>query len=252
MLSSVLEVHMKTYESIPGFRWMLVSAVGASLIFSTLAHSESVSQLYIRGYTVIPAPQQVKLEAEDFRLTAAWRLELAPGVEQNSVAVEALKGGFEERHGFKWADGGDGPAIRLAIQHNSVAVGEAQDRDKEALAEQAFKLQMHKTGIVITANAPPGLFYGVETLVQLAKRTNEGLRLPEAEIVDWPDVQYREIFWDEQFHLDHLDIMKQAIRQAAFFKINAFTLRLNEHFEYASAPALVDPYAMSAPRNCRS
>ena len=149
------------------------------------------------------------------------------------------------RHGFKWADGGSGPAIRLAIQPDSVPVGEAQDKDKEALAEQAYKLQMKKTGITITANAPAGLFYGVETLVQLAKPTAEGLRLPEGEIVDWPDVQYREIFWDEQFHLDHLDVIKQAIRRAAFFKVNAFTLRLNEHFEYASAPALVDPYALS-------
>ena len=52
-------------------------------------------------------------------------------------------------------------------------------------------------------------------------------------------------FWDDQTHLDHLDVLKQAIRRAAYFKINAFTLRLNEHFEHASAPALVDPYALS-------
>ena len=32
-----------------------------------------------------------------------------------------------------------------------------------------------------------------------------------------------------------------AVRRAAFFKISAIALRLNQHFEYASAPALVDP-----------
>src|SRR5438445_6272041 len=69
--------------------------------------------------------------------------------------------------------------------------------------------------------------------------------LPEGEIADWPDVEYREVFWDEQNHLDHLDVLKQAIRRAAYFKVNAFTLRLNEHFEHASALALVDPYALS-------
>ena len=106
------------------------------------------------------------------------------------------------------------------------------------MAEQAYKLQLNRTGITITANAAPGLFYGVETLVQLARPAALGLRFPEGEIVDWPDVQYREIFWDEQFHLDHLDVIKQAIRRAAFFKVNAFTLRLNEHFEYSSTPAL--------------
>ena len=223
----------------------LTLALGASLILTGPARPESVSSLYVRGYTAIPAPQRVKLEGNDFRLTAAWRLELGPGVDPNSAAVEALKEDFEERHGFKWADRGSGPAIHLAVEPSSVPVGEAQDKDKQALAEQAYKLRMNKTGITITANASPGLFYGVETLVQLAKPAGAGLRLPEGEIIDWPDVQYREIFWDEQFHLDHLDVIKQAIRRAAFFKVNAFTLRLNEHFEYASAPALVDPYALS-------
>jgi hexosaminidase len=113
------------------------------------------------------------------------------------------------------------------------------------LAVQAYKLKLAKDGITIIANAPPGLFYGVETLVQLVRLSGENRWLPEAEIVDWPDVQYREIFWDDQTHLEHFDILKDAIRRAAFFKINALSLRLNAHFEYSSAPALVDPYALS-------
>lgn len=223
----------------------LILALGVSLLFPVGTPAESVSALYVRGYTAIPEPQQVKLEDDDFLITSAWRLELVRGVEPSSTAVEALKQGFEERYGFKWAERGSGPAVRLMIQPNSVQPGKAQDTDKDALAEQAYKLQMNKSGITITANAPPGLFYGVETLVQLAKPATGGLSLPAGEIVDWPDVQYREIFWDEQYHLDHLDVIKQAIRRAAFFKVNAFTLRLNEHFEYSSAPALVDPYALS-------
>ena len=223
----------------------LVSAVGAILIVAIQARPDLVSSLYGRGYALIPAPQQVKLEGDDFRLTPAWSLDLGKAVSPDSPAVETLKSGFEGRHGFKLAERGNGAAIHLEIQPNSVPVGEVQDRDKQALAEQAYKLSLSKGGITITANAPAGLFYGVETLVQLARSGSEGWTLPQGEIVDWPDVQYREIFWDEQFHLDQLDVIKQAIRRAAFFKINAFTLRLNEHFQYASAPALVDPYALS-------
>lgn len=214
-------------------------------MFTGRGRSELVSSLYLRGYSVIPAPQQVKLQNGDLLVTSAWRLDPGPGVDPNSPALEALKQGFEERHGFRWAERGNGPAVRLVIRPDSVAVGEAQDKDRQELANQTYRLQMTQTGITITANAAPGLFYGVETLVQLARPAKDGLRLPQGEIVDWPDVQYREIFWDEQFHLDHLDAIKQAIRRAAFFKVNAFTLRLNEHFQYASAPALVDPYALS-------
>ena len=170
---------MKTCRSNCRLQLTLLSAFGASLIFAAQVRPESVSSLYVRGYSAIPAPQQVKLEGDDFRLTAVWRLELGQGVEPNSAAVEALKEDFEERHGFKWADRGSGPAIHLAVEPSSVPVGEAQDKDKQALAEQAYKLRMNKTGITITANASPGLFYGVETLVQLAKPAGAGLRLIE-------------------------------------------------------------------------
>lgn len=39
---------------------------------------------------------------------------------------------------------------------------------------------------------------------------------------------------------------KQIIRQAAYYKINAFALKLEGHFEYKTAPAVVEPYAMSS------
>ena len=138
------------------------------------------------------------------------------------------------------------PAWQLRSRfENSVEIGKAIDPDRAATAEQAYRLQLAPSGIRITANATAGLLYGVETLVQLVKRERGRLFLPEGEIVDWPDVGYREVFWDEQEHLDHFDVLKQAVRRAAFFKANAISLRLNEYFEYAAAPALVAPHAMT-------
>jgi hexosaminidase len=85
----------------------------------------------------------------------------------------------------------------------------------------------------------------VQTLIQLVKPESASLWLPEGEITDWPDVGLREVFWDELEHLDHFDVLQEAVRRAAFFKLNAIALRLNGHFQYGSAPALVDPYALS-------
>jgi len=224
---------------------VLVCVIVAGFTLVVMARPETVSTLYARGYTLIPEPQQVNLGKGDFRISAGWRVEVGPRFAPGDVAVGALKEGLQERYGLVLGEHGSGPAVRLEIRANSVAVGEAQDRDKAALAEQAYKLTLAKDGISIVANAPPGLFYGVETLVQMVKPAGENLWLPEGEIVDWPDVEYREVFWDEQNHLDHLEVLKDAIRSAAFFKINAFALRLNSHFEYSSAAALVDPYALS-------
>ncbi len=203
------------------------------------------SRLFARGYTVIPLPQKVAFKAGDFEIGGGWRLELGQGVKADDVAVESLKEGLETRHGITLETRGRGKAIALEIQPGSVAIGEAADKNKQALEEQAYRLELAGSGIKISANAPTGLFYGVETLVQLVKHAGGKRWLPEASITDWPDLEQRNIYWDDNHHLERMDVLKQALRQAAFYKINGFTIKLNDHFEYKSAPALVNPYALT-------
>ncbi len=228
----------------------LACAIIALSLSATGARAETPSALFTRGYTVMPAPQQVGLKGGDFEFSSGWRMELGAGVKADDVAVESLKDGLSSRGRVMLETEGRGHAqgkvIALAIQPGSVQIGEATDKNKASLEEQAYKLELSSDGIRITANAAPGLLYGVETLVQLVKPEQGKFWLPAGTITDWPDLGYREIFWDEQKHLDRFEVMKQAIRRAAFFKLNALSLRLNEYFEYASAPALVNPYAMSA------
>lgn len=211
------------------------------LALSCSLQGSLVSPLYIRGHAVIPEPQKIELKGSDFTIDDAWRLQ-AP---QGDTTAEILNEQLAERYHLKLAHGSSGKVVELAVRPGAVEAGQATDRNKAALAEQAYLLDLSPEKIRVLANAAPGLFYGVETLVQLIKPDGGKLWLPQGEIVDWPDVGLREVFWDEQEHLDHFDILKEAIRRAAFFKANAFVLRLNGHFEYRSAPALVDPYALA-------
>ncbi|MEO6828761.1 MAG: glycoside hydrolase family 20 zincin-like fold domain-containing protein [Acidobacteriaceae bacterium] len=184
--------------------------------------------------------------SKDFRFGVGWRLKLDSSVPANDVAVETLRQVLQERFDVTLDAGASSSGmISLRIAPGSVQIGTAQDSNRDELEKQAYRIDLKPQSISIIANAPAGLFYGVETLAQLVKPKLGGLWLPEGEIVDWPDVGLREIFWDEQMHLDHFDVLKQAIRRAASFKINALALRLNEYFQYSSAPALVAPYALS-------
>jgi N-acetyl-beta-hexosaminidase len=90
-----------------------------------------------------------------------------------------------------------------------------------------------------------GLFYVVATLVQLVKQAEGKLWLPAATITDWPDLENRFIYWDDKAHLDCFDVLKETIRQAAFCKINGIMIKLNGHFEFKSAPAVVELYALA-------
>ena len=202
----------------------------------------AVGPLAARGYAVVPEPQQVTLTGHDFRLGPDWALQLA-GVPATDVAVVSLREDLDSR--FHVALRGGGKTLRLAIAPGSVEIGKAQDRDRGKLAAQAYRIELSANGIGITANAAPGLFYGVQTLVQLVRRRDGALWLPEGRIADWPDLQLRQMYWDDAHHLDKLDELKRAVRQAAFFKINGFALKLEGHFQYKSAPAIVEPQALS-------
>lgn len=215
------------------------------LLLEGASHAGTMSALFERGYTVLPEPQKVELEGSDWELGTTVRIVSGTGIKPNDNAVQALREELSERYQVGVDTRGTGTSVELSIQPGSVSVGDTMARDKTSSIAQAYRLELHKQRIRIVGNAPQGLFYGVQTLVQLVKPERGKLSLPEGNIVDWPDAPLREVFWDELEHLDHIDVIKQAIRRASFFKANSFVLRLNGHFQYASAPQLVDPYALS-------
>ena len=207
------------------------------------------SALAARGYSVLPQPQRVMLSAGDLPFGPAWTVE-RKGVAANDHAVASLTDGLRSRFHLPGPRAG---GVRIVlIRPGAVAIGNALDSDRSAIAGQAYRLDLGRAAIAITANAGAGLFYGVQTLLQLIDVGDGGaLRVPEGQIEDWPDLGLRQIYWDDAHHLERPDAMREAIRQAAFYKINGFVLKLEGHFQYRSAPAVVEPYALSRRRSCR-
>jgi hypothetical protein len=189
------------------------------------------------------------LGRQDFAISAAWHVVLQSGVRPDDVAVESLKQGLDERAHLDITEGSANTTgtglIRLQIAPKSITIEPTTDKSMDAIAEQAYRLVLRPHEINLVANAAPGLFYGVQTLLQLAKSRDNGWFFPEAEITDWPDLQMRIIYWDDAHHLERLSVLKQAVRQAAFYKINGFAIKLEGHFQYKHAAALVEPYALS-------
>ena len=214
--------------------------------FCSSGLSQTVSPLLARGYTVIPQPQKVSLNAGDISFGDGWQLRLDSSVPSNDVAVEALREGLSQRfHITLDAHGSSSGVLSLHVAAGSVPIGDAQDIDRSALEEQAYRIDLHQGAVAITANAPTGLFYGVDTLIQLLRPKMGTLWLPEGTIEDSPDLQLRHIYWDDAHHLEKMDELKRAMKQAAFYKINGLVIKLEGHFQYKSAPAVVEPYALS-------
>jgi hexosaminidase len=220
-------------------------SIAFAFVFLASARADTVSPLLARGYVVMPQPQMLRLGASDFPFTRDWSV-VREGVAPGDAALEVLNQELANRFQWQFTNSSrQAGALRLVIAPNSARVGEAQDRDRNALAQQAYKIDLSRDRVTIVANAPAGLYYGVVTFVQLLKPRDGVLLFPEGEIEDWPDLQMRQLYWDDAHHLDRIEVLKQAVRQAAFFKMNGFALKLEGHFQYTSAPALVEPQALS-------
>ena len=225
-------------------RAWVVAVILGSLFRCGMA--QTVSPLYARGYTVVPQPQRVSLGSREFTFSQEWQLKLDASVPPDDVAVATFRQDLGDRFNLTLgAAGKSAGTVTLRIVRGSVQIGQALDHDKSALEEQAYRIDLHPDAITVTGNTSTGLFYGVETLIQLLKRSSGTLRLPEGTIDDWPDLRLRLMFWDDNHRLEHVDELKREVRQAAFFKMNGFELKLSGHFQYKSAPAVVEPDALT-------
>jgi hypothetical protein len=189
------------------------------------------------------------LTGNDFAIGSDWRLVLKGGVDSSLAAVEVLQSDLVSRYGIRLPTASKSASslktLQLEITPGAVTIGSATDRDKDKLAEEAYRITLSAESITIVANAAAGLLYGAETLVQMVKVSNGGSWLPSGKIVDWPDLQNRFIYWDDKAHLDRPEVLRNVLRQAAFYKVNGVLLKLNAHFQYSSAPAVVEPYALT-------
>jgi hypothetical protein len=200
------------------------------------------SELFLRGYSVIPTPQKVQLRGEDMLLDDSWSYE-ASRLQANHIALRTLLRDLKELHGIELKKAGPKAAktILLETAGETVKTGAAA-----AVDSQAYRLTISPTRIRITGNDDQGLFYGVQTFLQLLKPDSRGrLLLPVGEIEDWPATQLRFLHWDTKHHQDRLETLKRYLDWSARFKVNMIGFELEDKFEYPSHPVIGAPGAFT-------
>jgi len=197
-----------------------------------------VTELRSRGYSLIPAPQKVELQDRDFELDNTWGIESTVG--DTRIAVRRLRRGAAELHGLDFTGSGSGKVVL------EVVPGTVKETDDPALNEQGYRLVMEPEKIIIKGDSEMGLFYGVQSLLQLMHRTAPGkCTLPAGVITDWPDLQLRFIHWDTKHHQDRPETLKRFIDWAAFFKVNCIGFEIEDKYEYPRHPIIGAPGAFT-------
>jgi len=211
------------------------------LLLAIPVGAQPVSELWKRGHAVIPTPRRVQLAEGEVRLDTNWVVDTG-ALGQGHIAARSLLADLRAFHGLALQPGGRGSrVIRLRVLPGAVATGAAPEIDR-----QGYRLRLSQELIELTGNGQPGLFYGVQTLVQLVRRDPAARPvLPRGVIEDWPTFQLRFLHWDTKHHQDRIETLKRYLDWAARFKMNMVGFELEDKFEYPSHPVVGAPGAFT-------
>lgn len=225
----------------------LLILAGASLLLSIASCTKKGTVSESNELALIPVPQEMTVGNDCFKLTQKASITLdSSNPELVSIARYlnekiAPATGFElpvEKHGkieFKLIDG-------------------------DELGAEGYHLLVKHGDIILSANKPAGIFYGVQTLLQMlppqikSKQEQKGVEwlIPCVDITDKPQFAWRGLMLDVSRHWFTKEEVKKYIDELAEYKMNVFHWHLTDdqgwRLEIKSLPRLTDVGAWRAPR----
>jgi hypothetical protein len=111
--------------------------------------------------------------------------------------------------------------------------------------KEGYQIITERDALTIRASGEAGLFYGVQTVLQLIQKNGTGYRIPGVEINDWPDVEKRAIHYDTKHHQDKASYVKSFIRDLSRVKVNMLVWEWEDKFAYPSHPEIGAPGAFT-------
>jgi hexosaminidase len=171
----------------------------------------------IESVSIIPKPAKVLL-GERF-MSIDKRLDIVAGSQEEKKVAGFLQE-FLKGHDLESEIIGMAPNtgyVRLTIDST-------KENDKES-----YSLSIDDRGVSIIASTGSGLFYGVQSLIQLFPATTTlPISIPFVSINDSPRFSYRGLHLDVGRHMFSVDFIKRFIDLMAYHKFNRFHWHLTE------------------------
>jgi N-acetyl-beta-hexosaminidase len=166
------------------------------LLFSPLltgyAYSiDPVSELSQAGINLIPYPQEVNLTGTDFILGNGLTIVVDKDASENDLFAARLLAEELQKDWDVTAGTAQNPSGKSIILTR-------HGRDDQ-LEKQGYSLVASSEGITLQANDEAGLFYGVQTILQLVQDAHNPI-VKGIEIKDWPDIESRAVHYDTKHH----------------------------------------------------
>ena len=205
---------------------ILISIFFGSIVV-VIAGNEQKPQL-----SIVPKPVSVKLKEGSFQINEQTTILVAErDVDLKNVAIL-----FSEQ--IRLAGG---PFLRVRAMNEETVDGNsillAYTRNKENQVTEGYRLKVSPNQVLLTGNSGAGLFYGMQTLLQLfppavcktSKPTpGKTWNIPCVDIKDYPRFPYRGMHLDVSRHFFPKEFIKRYIDLLGMYKMNVFHWHLTD------------------------
>ncbi|GAC1652194.1 MAG: family 20 glycosylhydrolase [Vulcanimicrobiaceae bacterium] len=166
--------------------------------------------------SVVPQPAMLRVRpGEGFRWNVRVRIDAAGAQERRAAQLFT---------GFLGASG-----VRASLDGALACVHIRLNRSNAAhLGREGYALDVSPQRILLSANTPAGLFYGVQTLEQLTFSKNGVLQTAPALVLDRPARAWRGIHLDVSRHFFSVGVIERYLDVAAHYKLNVFHWHLTD------------------------
>lgn len=211
----------------------------ASLLLST-SHITAFAQpssLATPSISLIPYPKEVKLTGENFVFGKNTTIILDKNASKNDkFAANELIKHLATVAGIK-------ARITNRPSKNSIRLTRKGVGKKEGA--EGYYLTANHNGLTIKASGEVGLFYGIQTAIQLIEKKGSETYIPGIVITDQPDTKVRAVHYDTKHHQDKRSYVESLIRELAAYKVNMLVWEWEDKFEYPSHPEIGAPGAFT-------
>lgn len=222
--------------SVRGNRWLLNGVLVLLLLMSVSYQSAQGAKSDVRKdmpMNLLPMPKSITAGQGEFVITGETRIFIPEGIERPEwLACLRLRDTVEQAAGIRLT------LDRLGLQpapSKGIFLSVKLTPETDPIRMDGYFLQIDQEAIRLTGNSSSGLFYGIQTLIQLARQAAP--KLPALVIEDEPDFIHRGFYHDIcRGKVPKLETLKWLVDQLAEMKINQFQLYVEHTFAFRFDP----------------
>jgi hypothetical protein len=160
-------------------------------------------------------PRSVEYHSGNFTISPETKFYTNLSAESRQALTDYLEGTSLSSVPFaESATGNNG--IELNLCDSSIVTG-----------NEAYRIEIVKKGVRLSANTETGIFYGLQTLLQLLNN-GDNKTLPALTINDSPRFPYRGLHLDVSRHFFDKEFVKKQLNAMAYFKMNRLHWHLTD------------------------